>query len=234
MAWIRFKGIQSDYMGVFIEALPSRCLPKRRMEKATIPGRMGCLYIDDGSYEPMTLTVVLNLNNVADAAAVSAWLSGYGELVFSDEPDYVYRAVVMAAQKIKRRRFQKRNYDTLTVTFECDPCRYRAVEAVLQPENGGTMVNPGTLPSLPLLRLSCESGDGEIAVGGARVGISMAEAGVVLIDCEARLACVEGTSERVTLTLKDRAWPEIPVGDCAIAWSGCISGVTVEPRSRWL
>lgn len=221
-------------MGVFIEALPSRCLPKRRMEKVTIPGRMGCLYIDDGSYEPMVLTVALNLNNAADAAGVSAWMAGHGELVFSDDPDTVYRAVVMAAQKIKRRRYQSRNFDTLTVTFECDPCRYRVDEAVIQPENGGTLVNPGTLPALPLLRLTCGEGDGEITLGGARVALTMAAACVVLIDCEARLACVEGTSERVTLTLTDRLWPEIPVGSSAISWTGCISSVLVEPRFRWL
>ncbi|MEG2389013.1 MAG: hypothetical protein RSC90_10670 [Clostridia bacterium] len=234
-AWIEFNGIRSTDMGVKIESLPADCAPKRRYVKETVPGRSGALMIDEGGYEPVVLTAVLNTAGTGNARAINAWLTGAGDLILSDTPNYCRRAVAIDGIAYKRLRIRDiEAYDTLTIKFQCDPFLYESdPESFLLDTNPKTLVNPGTVPAEPLLVIS-GTGRVVVTVGGVSVTLDGLVAGSpITIDCDAKCAYKGAIANQVSMTLNDHAWPTLPIGDTTIGWAGNAS-VKITPHWRWL
>ena len=188
-AWIEFKGVRSDEMGCKIEAMPAEYVPKRRYTRVTVPGRSGALAIDEGAYEPVTLTASLNLAAKADPRAVNAWLTGSGDLVLSDSPQYRRKAIVIDGIPYKRRRLcNGEAYDTLAVKFLCDPFLYESEPEILPLESGAVLTNLGTAPAEPVIEVT---GSGQVALDVGGVGVLLEGLrGTVTLDCEAKAAQV--------------------------------------------
>ncbi|MEG1516495.1 MAG: hypothetical protein RSD95_16530, partial [Clostridia bacterium] len=138
--WLQFKGKYSYEFGCKIESLPSECAPKRRYQTAEVNGRSGVLHIDTGTYEPVTLTATLNLAGFANVREIMDWLTGNGELVLSDCPDYCRRSFVIDGNPFKRRGLSNgERWDSFTVKFQCDPFLYES-----DPESFLLDTNPKT------------------------------------------------------------------------------------------
>ncbi|MEG1515158.1 MAG: hypothetical protein RSD95_09770, partial [Clostridia bacterium] len=90
--WMDFNGVRSTEMGVRVIGFPSRPRPARRGALIPVPGRSGSLWLDDGAYETVQLKVKLRLERGASRNAVSAWLTGYGLLRFSEDAPFAYHA----------------------------------------------------------------------------------------------------------------------------------------------
>lgn len=231
--WISFKGIRNTDLGCKIEAMPPECAPKRRVVPEPIPGRSGVLHIDEGAYDPVTMSATFNLANAADERKIMAWLDGYGDLILSDSPTYRRKAsVIDGMAPFKRRHLNNgERHDTFTVKFQCDPFLYESDPTITLLNGPYTFANPGTVPADPLITVQ---GTGSVTLYVGDISVTLDDlAGEVTIDCDAKEAYKGASKAPTAITLNDEKWPVLGLGDTEVRWTGN-AGVTVRPNWRWL
>ena len=231
-----FRGIDSRDIGVVVEDMFDVHRPKRNVQTIQVPGRDGRLTQDDGTYDTYTISGKVNCFG-APLSDVYAWLSGSGDLILGDEPTRSIRA--SATAQIKNTRFRCDGcYDSLQVSFDCQPFRYHVEQTegandIILTSSPATVSNPGTHKSAP--RLTIEgTGDAVLTIGTQILEVTDL-AGGVIVDAEL-CECFDLTetalrNERVTLM--DDSFPVLHPGANIISWTGDgVTKVTVAPRWR--
>ena len=231
-----FRGIDSRDIGVVVEDMFDVHRPKRNVQTIQVPGRDGRLTQDDGTYDTYTISGKVNCFG-APLSDVYAWLSGSGDLILGDEPTRSIRA--SATAQIKNTRFRCDGcYDSLQVSFDCQPFRYHVEQTegandIILPASPATVSNPGTHKSAP--RLTIEgTGDAVLTIGTQILEVTDL-AGGVIVDAEL-CECFDLTetalrNERVTLM--DDSFPVLHPGANIISWTGDgVTKITITPRWR--
>lgn len=236
-AWFSFKGIRNDSLDVRMVSMPTRPHPARKGELINVPGADGKLFIDEGVYDRILVTLKVIAADNANIDEISAWLSGEGNLIFGDEPERAYRARI--TKEYSRTNVNPRlRGQTFTVSFDCEPYRYEANPAgpILISESPGEITNPGTVPSAPLIRVNC-TGAGSLMIGNATMLVNdIGE--YVMIDCDAKIAYSgEGTAADPMYLATQKVtgeWLAIAPGKQFVSFTGDIKSVEILPRWRWL
>ena len=231
-----FRGIDSRDIGVVVEDMFDVHRPKRNAQTIQVPGRDGRLTQDDGTYDTYTISGKVNCFG-APLSDVYAWLSGSGDLILGDEPTRSIRA--SATAQIKNTRFRCDGcYDSLQVSFDCQPFRYHVEQTegandIPLTSSPATVSNPGTYKSAP--RLTIEgTGDAVLTIGTQILEVTDL-AGGVIVDSEP-CECFDLTETALRndrVTLMDDRFPVLQPGANIISWTGDgVTKVTVAPRWR--
>ena len=235
--WLSFRGTRSEAMGVRVLKLPALPAAAPRGKLAEIAGRDGALWRDDGGSETVALEALMRLGPGATREAVAAWLSGAGDLVLGDSPEFRCRARVLEAVTFARDRFGPGSL-TAEVCFTCQPFRCLADEAPL-PAITEAAVFPGrgTEKARPEITVH---GDGDINLMVNDVTALLEDVDDhITLDCEAMMAFKDGVnaSGKVTLLGGDDGdeWPTLRPegGENRINWTGNVTKVEVQPHWRW-
>lgn len=121
---IVFKGVSSTALdGLLISELPPISKPAMRTRQTAIDGRDGAV-IEELGYSSYNKSIVVGLYGQYDINKIIKYFSGEGELVFSNEPDKVYKATIV--DKIDFERLVR--YRKAKVTFLCQPFKYKKDE----------------------------------------------------------------------------------------------------------
>ena len=128
MNTIEFKGISSTSIdGLLICELPPISKPPMRVLETSVDGRHGTI-IDELGYSSYDKTVRIGLHGTYDINKVIKFFSGEGDIVFSNEPDKVYRGRVIGQVDYTRLlRFRQAN-----VTFRVQPFKHKNREAYVE------------------------------------------------------------------------------------------------------
>lgn len=231
-----FRGIDSRDIGVVVEDMFDVHRPKRNVQTIQVPGRDGRLTQDDGTYDTYTISGKVNCFG-APLSDVYAWLSGSGDLILGDEPTRSIRA--SATAQVKNTRFRCDGcYDSLQVSFDCQPFRYHVEQTegandIILTSSPATVSNPGTHKSAP--RLTIEgTGDAVLTIGTQILEVTDL-AGGVIVDTEL-CECFDLTETALRndrVTLMDDSFPVLHPGASIISWTGTgVTKVTVAPRWR--
>ncbi|HDK7158909.1 TPA: phage tail family protein [Clostridium botulinum] len=112
-----WNGIHSSEKGFKIISLPNITTPEKRVEKVVVPGRNGYLTITENDYEGEVKSVEFDyFDDYFDD--IKQWLTGSGEVIFSNEPDRYYKATII--NKISLDQMLKKFYSGI-VEFDCQP-----------------------------------------------------------------------------------------------------------------
>ena len=229
-----FRGIDSRNIGVVVEDMFDVHRPKRNVRTIQVPGRDGRLTQDDGTYDTYTISGKINCFG-APLSDVYAWLSGSGDLILGDEPTRSIRA--SATAQVKNMRFRCDGcYDSLQVSFECQPFRYHIEQTdgddVTITSSPYTVTNPGTYKSAPQMTIE-GTGNIVLTIGTQIVEIEELEDGII-IDSEMG-DCFDLTKTRLLtsqVTLMDDEYPALAPGANIISWTGAVTKITITPRWR--
>lgn len=138
---ITYQGTTGSSVGVYAVKRPSIPAPQKRVDKETVPGRNGSLFIEDGAFEDLTFDLELNFHAAdtqlgAKFRAIKEWLlkDGNRRLSFSDDSDVFY--IVKRIEMRTANRTAPQIYRQ-TVRITVDPFQYLA--------SGLTEINPGTI-----------------------------------------------------------------------------------------
>lgn len=233
-AWFEFKGIRSDEMGIYLRTMPIRFLPGRNITRKTISGRDGTLAYGDGSYKDVSVRQECDARDETKLSEIAAWLTGSGDLRFSDEPDRVYEANVEKefSRSSIAARFAGQRF---TVNFTCAPFRKQFPEPddiILA--SAGSITNPGTAPALPKVVIS-GYGDFSLTIGLQTMFFTGVEDGIV-VDSEIMDALNTEKTELLNNHVSGDFF-EIQPGYNSVSWlveSGEVSAVKITPRWRYL
>jgi len=232
MSEITFKGTTASSKSVTVLKYPEIVKPTLRVETVKVPGRDGELTLSGmPSYEAMVLECECMVPSVDKISAAAAWLTGRGDLVLGNDPDYAYDAQVIDEirfEKILRGHAHRR----FTVPFLCQPLKKKATtEPNIELTAPGTVVNIGHVPSRPLIKIQ-GSGNVVLAVGAYSLSITGISTSI-LIDSDLGMATNAAGTVNESYKVSG-AWPLLVVGNNAVGWTGTVSKVTITPRWRYL
>ncbi len=228
--YVVFKGVYSGHIkGLLIQELSPITKPKMRTTITKIDGRDGDI-IDKLGYESYTKTISIGLTRDYDIDEIMNYFNGEGELILSNEPDKVYKAQIL--DQINYERLVR--FRTARVNFYVQPYKYLLNEPpfVLDITNQTEMkvANKGLEVSKPIITLY-GSGIVTIAIDGLDVFSINIDSEYVTIDSMEQEA-------HKGLILKNRymtgEFPTFKTGIRTITWTGNLTKIIVEPKSRWL
>jgi len=216
-----FKGISSSSLGIIVQELPPIVRPRMRIDTITIDGRDGEV-INELGYEAYDKSVFVGLRTNQYINQINSWLTGSGDLVFSNEPNMVYKASVMDGYELSRLgRLKNAN-----IKFRVQPFKILAGEAVTE---SLTVTNLGNISSLPLITIT---GDGPVhlLINGFETCVLDID-GSVTLDCEKQEAYKGGVLKNRQMTGR---FPQLHIGINTISAIGTVTKIETLVRSRFV
>lgn len=100
--------------------------PEKNESKTSIPGMDGALIETDECYKPIEIKIPFNFMGEPEKWAsvnriAKEWLSGSGELYFSDDENFFYRVLTCKMSETKRKSWRIGTFDAI---FTCRPHMY--------------------------------------------------------------------------------------------------------------
>lgn len=224
-AYFIFNNISSeDYL--MVNKLPPIIKSTKDIEKIEIQGRDGFLTQDNETYRSTIKTVectIMDLNNID---FICSWLDGSAQVIFSNEPDKIYKATITNQIEFKKVAV---TFHTLIIQFECQPHKYSIDNNPIVLSSPGTIFNPGTAISKPIIKIY---GTGSIDLSINSNGIHLANVvDYVVIDSELMDAYKDTVLKNNDM---NGDFPILIVGDNEISWIGSVAKVEITPNWRWL
>ncbi len=231
MNYIIWKGVNSNTIpGLLIQELPSISKPPMRYNTINVDGRDGEIIqeLGYGSYEKVLL---VGLAKSFDIDQVIKYFSGSGDLVLSNESDKFYKAKIL--EQIDYERLLK--FRTASVIFRVEPYKYKLSETEtdvsITSQESVSVTNNGLEVSKPLITLY---GSGEITFTLNTIDIftiDIGDDGSVVIDSDDENAYLGSVLKNRNMTGE---FPKLQPGENTITWTGSLTRIKINPRSRWL
>ena len=213
-AYFIYNGINSKDMGVILKELPPIIKPRRRMEIIQVPGRNGTLHIDENCYEPISISLECTLKSNIDARSITNWLTNFGTITFSDEPDKFYNAAITNSIPLER---VFRIYREFIIQLELQPIAQSIQEYTYNCNNTSENILKidSTAEMYPYIKIS---GTGEVTLSvNHKVSTLKIDEEYIELDCELQNA-YKGTKSK-----NDKMNGEFPIlipGDNKIQITG--------------
>lgn len=237
--YFTFAGKRSDQMGIKLTDLPKRQAPALDVTKKKLPKRHGFEAKYDGSYDGIRVTQEIFIPSNSNINSVKNWLRGTGDLVFSDDPDYAYDAIIMSAYEFG---YVARHLEgqKARIIWECQPWRHEVNEQQIILTSGSVFNGHGHENASPIIKVE-GSGNGILMVNGNAVELTLTYGVPIYLDCDIGKSFVE-TNNIIefagSMVRMSDDWPELrPHADSSsgynnVNWTGGITRVTFTPRWR--
>lgn len=225
---ITWRGVDSSTIeGLIICELPPITKPKMRVQETTIDGVDGSI-IEELGYESYDKSLKIGLTYNFDVDKIIKYFTGEGQVVFSNESDKYYNAKII--DQINYERLLR--FKEATVKFRVQPFKYKLNESAITLTESGTVTNVGLEYSKPIMKIT-GSGTVEVLVNGLAIfTYTFPENETeVIIDSEKEDAYLGTVLKNRTMTGE---FPRLLDGENTISWSGNVTSIVVEPKSRWL
>lgn len=229
-----YRGIDSSDMGVLCTGMPTRQQPPPNGERIKLPGRNGFEWREDGGYDAITIKLPVAIPNNADLGDACAWLSGAGELVFSDEPELAYDAMILTAYNLES-QFKRLEGRKATITWTAQPFKHLLQEQPIALTSGAVFAGQGHEEALPLLMV-CGDGRQTLTINQRDLLLELTDGVPLYIDCDAGTAYTvdDGrylfAGERVSV-LDD--WCALLPGENNVNFTSGVSELVITPRWRF-
>lgn len=232
MANLIWNGIDSNTIkGLIICELPPITKPKMRTSITKIDGRDGDI-IDELGYESYTKNVKIGLSRNYDIDKVIKYFTGEGTLELSNEPNKIYNSRI--TDKIDYEKLLR--FKTATIKFYTQPYKYlkneSSVELDVSSQTSLKVNNVGLETSKPIITLE-GSGVVSISINGNSVFqyTFPNDETKVVVDSLLEEAYLDGIYKNRNMLGE---FPKLIVGENTITWSGTLTKIKIEPKSRWL
>jgi len=226
MDYFVLNGICSKDMGIRVNELPSITKASKIIIKTPILGRSEFLTKDNKTYSGTVRNVKCTLVDLSKFDAICAWLDGIGDVVFSNQKDRFYKAYITSEISFDRLSIKHSGF---TIIFDCQPFGYALNTSILPLTSPGTIFNPGSTISLPVIK-----------VYGS---------GALVLNINSNVIKLSNVSEYVTIdsllidayketllknTDMSGEFPELVPGPNVISWSGAVVKILITTQWRWL
>ncbi len=201
---------------------------KKKIEFIEVDGRENGALTKDKGYEDVTFTIEFNVledyNIKPLIRKIKAWIMNAKILSFTD--DYVYRKI--KSVEIGDIDNEIEEYGKFQVTFKSDPYEY-AIEQPITITNPVTIINQGTLHSLPKLTIY---GTGNITIQINGISFQVKDVNPFVIVDSDLMECYYNTTPMNNKMVGK--FPTFKEGENTIAWTGSVSKIDIETRWRYI
>lgn len=226
--WFIWNGKNSDELGLWIARLPKITRAPERYDTVKIPGKAGSLILREGDdvYDSyLKECTVQTIRTNQKMQEILDWLSGDGELVFSNEDNRLYKGAIVADFS-----FDKISNDIIQakIPFFVEPFKSdRYPESAKITGASGVLTNPGDVASKPIVSIK-NGGTNTITIGTQAMTFNSVS-GTIVVDCDAKIITIGG--ELWTGTFSGEFW-KIPTGQVTVTQTSNAE-ITIQPNWRW-
>lgn len=228
---LKFGGV---YLPCNVETPSSLSRPKRKLQAFSVPGRSGDIILMEDAYENYAQEYSINFSDDilsvaenADDLAKKLFLDGYQKLEDSFEPDIFRWAYFEGPFDIEN---LMKIAGRAKIRFVCKPFRYLASgETEVTVTNGGTLTNPESFSSKPLIYVRGTS-NGSISINGKTLTVT-GMSDYLYLDCEDQNCYRQTAENRNNLVSGD--YPYLKSGSNTVTFTG-FTQVKITPRWRRL
>ena len=225
-----WKGLNSLEQGIHCSN-PASTIPSKNTEKIIIPGKSGFMTIDNNSHHYITKTLECRLIDRSRMDTIIEWLSGSGKIIFSDEPDRYYNALINRAVPIQ---YLLDRYRAFVLNFDAQPFKYNVSEQNdrLEIEKSPLKFNgKGSAESEPVITVY-GSGNISLNINGEIISLSKVS-GHVTINSEI-MDAYKG-NENMNPNMSGKFPTLLSNGqENIIIYTGNVSKIEIIPNWRWL
>lgn len=220
-----FKGQSSLDKNIMVNKLPQFERPHADIEKIVVQGRDGFLTNNLGTYQSIVKSVECSLDN-GNIDDVCSWLTGSGEVIFSNEPDKKYKATI-----INKIPFSKiiPTFHTFIVQFECQPHKYSISNNKITLTTSGTKIYNKGADSRPVIKIY-GTGNIDLTINSNIIHLTNV-VDYVTIDSEL-MDCYKDTV--LKNNYMNGEFPVLIKGYNTISWTGTVTKIEVTPNWRYL
>lgn len=199
--------------GVVIENIPTITKPKKRITTYTIPGRNGVLNVDEGTYDPISLTLNCHFQDGnANILELNNWLDGFGKLSL-DGIKY-YEGIINNNIPYE----QITNFKKFQINFQLNPIQKKIIpttNVIDISEATNTIEVGGTANTYPTITIE---GEGQLIVRINEITFTLDNAdGEYILDSEAKEIIHNNQS---AMSIMSGDFPYLVPGDNEIFISG--------------
>lgn len=201
---------------------------KPKGEKATLYGVNGSYRVLDGSFDSYERTFTLHVKKMVEISSIlDKFQSNDNVLEFSYQLGSLFYANFVTASF---EPFGNHAWK-LEIKLEMQPFRYQKNIDPVVLTASGTVNNPGTVYSEPIIEIE---GDGDIYLTIGRKTMYLAIKTKATIDCRQGKQNIYNATGAVQNTLRKRGgFFEIPPGNSGIAFVGNVRKVMIKPNWRY-
>ena len=234
MYYFIYDGIDSRDMGIRVKKADTLSSPQRSVESIEIIGR-GVHYFDNGNYENRIISLECQIIASKDqmpkkASDILAWLQtnvGFKDLIWSEDPDYIYQAIFVNNISIARSIMQVGEFQ---IVFECKPFKeLKNGDQTISITQTTIIRNPTPHNSNPYMKIY-GTGDVTISINNQSIVIKDIDE-YIEIDSDI-MDCYKDTNSCNNKLYS--VFPYLESGSNAISWVGNVTKVEIKPRWRSL
>lgn len=225
LSYFIFNGIDSsDYL--IINKLPSIFKAQKDVEKIEVQGRDGFLTQDNGNYKSIIKTVECTIKDLKQIDFICNWLTGSGDVIFSNESDKKYKATIINQIEFKRVFV---NFHSFIIQFECQPHKYSISNNKITLTTSGTKIYNKGADSRPIFKIF-GTGNIDLTVNSNVIHLTNV-VDYVAIDSDL-MDCYKDTV--LKNNYMNGEFPILVNGVNTISWTGTVTKIEVTPNWRWL
>jgi phage-related protein len=214
-------------LGLRITEPPTVPAAKRIVESISVDGREGTLTILKG-WEDCDISfkcALLGADIRNRYRAVTAQIRNAETVYFSNDPSVYYKVKIATVGALEMKLSQLGEF---AIMFNCAPFKYLRNVAMITRTTSGTVANPGTVYSLPRLKVY-GTGTRNLTINGKLITLNLL-ASPLVIDSDLK-ECYYGDVVQNNRMTGD--FPVFNVGSNAVTLGTGITKVEIEPRWRY-
>ena len=233
MNYFIFRGINSNSIkGLIVQELPQIVKAKKRFNKTEIEGLDGDI-LEELGYEAYDKTIKIGITKECDIDELINWLDGSGQLILSNEPTKYYNVEIVDSINFERLL----RYKTATIKLHTQPFKYLVNEENLAEEieeqTTVNIENKGYIDSKPIITIY-GTGNIQINLNNNKVfSVDMKDDEYITIDTIKEDA-YKGVVLKNRQMIGDFNNIRLQPGQNTITWTGNLTKIEIEPKSRWL
>lgn len=218
-----WNGIKSD--DLIINKLPNVIKAAKDITKTEVQGRDGFLTQDNGSYKSIVKSVECTMKDLERIDSMCSWLTGSGEVIFSNEPTKVYKATIINQIEFER---VVATFHSFIIQFECQPHKYDIDNELITLLTSGSVYNAGTTCK-PIIKIY-GTGAIDLTINSTIINLTNVD-GYVTIDSDL-IDCYKDAELKNNYMNGD--FPELVNGTNNISWTGSVSRIEIIPNWRYV
>lgn len=217
-----FNGVSSNDLGLIIKEMPPIVRAARDIESIKVNGRNGYLHIDNGTYEPIDITISCIVEDLTKIDLIKSTLQGTGDLTLSTVIGRTFIATIKNQIDLSKYLRVLREFP---LQLELDPISYGS-EVTVSYSASSTLTIGGNVETKPTLIVY---GVGIVTINN--VPFEVLTSGIT-IDCDLMECIKDDLNMNAFVVLSE--FPILNPGDNIIELGQGISMITISYKEGWL
>lgn len=212
-------------VGIIVEHTPKISKAKKRISQFTVEGRNGFVSIDEGTYEPFSLSVECHARENADFDEICEFLDGFGTLSLDGKKQYT--AIINNSIPFEKIMMFKK----FIVQFLVNPiCEDIASHTFVIESDSAVLDIPDTYYDIePIITVEC-SGNVSITINNQTFHLDNAD-GVYVLDCKNKLITKNGLNAS---NIMNGDFIKLSKGTNQINYIGQITNFSIDYKKTYL